>query len=192
MVDGHDSDREVLTSLPRSRPTRRSSKRGDSPATPSNGALAANGAGAAQPPADGAKAAAGSATKQSAARGRAGAKAAAGGATKQSATRGRAGAKAAAGSAPTTGAGARRAAATATADDERTTSRPRARATRARERTVPPAGYAAPKRSADEPPGTGAADVISTTIQATAELAQIGVAVGRQLLHSMFERLPKP
>ena len=58
-------------------------------------------------------------------------------------------------------------------------------------RKVPPAGYAAPASGADDAPASGA-DVVATTIQAAAELAQIGLAVGRQTLRSMLDRLPKP
>ena len=59
-------------------------------------------------------------------------------------------------------------------------------------RKVPPAGYAAPASRADDAPGSSAADLISTTIQAAAELTQIGVTVGRQTLRSMLDKLPKP
>jgi len=59
-------------------------------------------------------------------------------------------------------------------------------------RKIPPAGYAAPTSRADDVGSAGAADLISTTIQAAAELTQIGLTVGRQTLQSMFDRLPKP
>ena len=59
-------------------------------------------------------------------------------------------------------------------------------------RKVPAAGYAAPSSRADEPPASAGAELISTTIQAAAELAQIGLTVGRQTLQSMLDRLPKP
>ncbi len=58
-------------------------------------------------------------------------------------------------------------------------------------RKVPPAGYAAPT-SGGNAGGGGTADLLSTTIQAAAELAQIGLTVGRQTLQSMIDRLPKP
>ena len=57
-------------------------------------------------------------------------------------------------------------------------------------RTHPPAGYAAP--ASQEHAAGSAADLISTSIQAAAELAQIGLAVGRQTLQTMIDRLPKP
>ncbi|HEV2058761.1 MAG TPA: hypothetical protein VGR11_05350, partial [Solirubrobacteraceae bacterium] len=60
------------------------------------------------------------------------------------------------------------------------------------ERKIPAAGYAAPDSLAGETSASPAAELISTSIQAAAELAQIGVAVGRQTLQSMLDRLPKP
>ena len=60
------------------------------------------------------------------------------------------------------------------------------------QRKIPAAGYAAPDGRAGEPDTSPAAELITTTIQAAAELAQIGMAVGRQTLQSMLERLPKP
>jgi hypothetical protein len=59
-------------------------------------------------------------------------------------------------------------------------------------RKVPAAGYAAPETRGDAPTGSAGAELISTTIQAAAELAQIGLTVGRQTLRSMLDRLPKP
>ncbi len=59
-------------------------------------------------------------------------------------------------------------------------------------RKVPAAGYAAPNSRADAPPASDGAELIRTTIQAAAELAQIGLTVGRQTLQSMLDRLPKP
>jgi hypothetical protein len=59
-------------------------------------------------------------------------------------------------------------------------------------RKVPPAGYAAPEERGHDSAGSGTADLLGTTIQAVAELAQIGVTVGRQTLQSMIDRLPKP
>jgi hypothetical protein len=120
-----DGDREVLTSLPRSRPVRRSAKRGE--------------------------------------RGDA-----------------KASAKPAARRAPA----AKKKAAKPTPAAQRPRPAPK--------RTVPPAGYAAPASRADDAQASGAADVLTTTIQAAAELAQIGLTVGRQTLRSMLDRLPKP
>lgn len=69
----------------------------------------------------------------------------------------------------------------------RITERPRT----APRRKIPPAGYAAPTARADDA-SSGTTDLLSTTIQAAAELAQIGLTVGRQTLQSMLDRLPKP
>jgi hypothetical protein len=59
-------------------------------------------------------------------------------------------------------------------------------------RKVPPAGYAAPTSRPQDPSSSGTAELISTTIQAAGELAQIGMTVARQTLRSMVDRLPKP
>jgi len=148
-----DSDREVLTSLPRSRPVRRSSKRTDRPASDRT---------------------ARSSEKPVAARRPRTAKAAAtpGGPDKPAA--------AARAARP-------RAAAKPTAKPAATSEPPRPP-----KRTIPAAGYAAPDARAGEPGGSPAAELVSTTIQAAAELAQIGMTVGRQTLQSMLDRLPKP
>lgn len=59
-------------------------------------------------------------------------------------------------------------------------------------RKVPPAGYAAPSSRAEDGSASGTAELIHTSLQAAAELAQIGLTVGRQTLQSMLDRLPKP
>jgi hypothetical protein len=163
VADRQDFDREVLTSLPRSRPVRRSAKRSASPgarATGQAGAATAAKPGAAKTGARAAK------RKPAAARARPAAKApptrAASGATKT---------------------------ATKTATEARTSAEPPHVAPK---RKVPPAGYAVPSSRADHPAASGAAELIGTTLQAAAELAQIGLTVGRQTLQSMVDRLPKP
>ncbi len=130
MADRDDSDREVLTSLPRSRPARRSARRGERAA---GGDGAQTRRGVDEPAAKAAAAKAAGATEP---------------------------------------------------DSERPRVPPA--------RKVPPAGYAAPRARPEEPSLPAAAELLSTTIQAAAELAQIGLAVGRQTLQSMLERLPKP
>ena len=60
------------------------------------------------------------------------------------------------------------------------------------QRKVPAAGYAAPDARAGESTAPAGVELISTTIQAAAELAQIGLSVGRQTWRSMLDRLPKP
>ena len=158
----------MLTSLPRSRPVRRSAKRGDRP-DPQNGANASPRRAAAKP--RGAKATTTGAAKATSARA---AKATAGGAKPHSARAARPKPK------PKPKPKPRVARTTA----ERARVEPK--------RKVPPAGYAAPTSRPKEPASSGAADLISTTIQAAGELAQIGMTVGRQTLQSMFDRLPKP
>jgi hypothetical protein len=147
VADRNDSDREVLTSLPRSRPVRRSTKR------------------AARP--DGANVAKATPT-----------------ATSKAA---RPAAKPRAKAAPKTAAGA------TTKPAAKATPKPRPKAAAGgpatARRKVPPAGYASP---AEDDRVAASADLIGTAVQAAGELAQIGFAVGRQALQSMFERLPKP
>lgn len=144
-----DPDREVLTSLPHSRPVRRSAKRGDRPA-----------ATAAAKPAT----AAGQPAKPRTPR------------------------------APrAAGAGAGTSAPSSPPDTPSPDDGSRASARAAPTRKIPAAGYAAPSSRADDPATASAgADLVSTVIQAGAELAQIGLAIGRQSLRSMLERLPKP
>jgi hypothetical protein len=160
VADRQDSDREVLTSLPRSRPVRRSAKRGDRP-EPQNGANASPRRAAAKPR---------------------GAKATTAGAAKTTATR----------AARTTTAGAKATAARAARPKPRTVRTTAERQRGAPPRKVPPAGYAAPTARPRDPASSGTAELISTTIQAAGELAQIGMTVARQTLQSMVDRLPKP
>ena len=60
--------------------------------------------------------------------------------------------------------------------------KPRPRAER-----IPPAGFEAP-RDKQERPLPGGVELIGTAIQAAGELAQIGLAVGKQALGSVLER----
>ncbi len=57
-------------------------------------------------------------------------------------------------------------------------------------RKVPAAGYAAPTPRAEET-DNAVADLVTTTVQAAQELAQIGIDVGRAALRSMLDRLPR-
>lgn len=153
MADRQDSDREVLRSLPRSRPVRRSAKRDDPPAAKG---------------------------KRPTARPKAAAKPESAAAKPQPTAKPKPGAKAA--SKPRTTSKAKPA--------PKSPGAPAAGA--APRRSVPPAGYAAPDQRAADAPASGAADLISTTIQAAAELTEIGVTIGRQTLRSMLDKLPKP
>jgi type II secretory pathway component HofQ len=132
-----DSDREVLTSLPRSRPVRRSAKRADRPATDAAA---------------------------------------------------RASAKPVAPRKPRAAKTTPEPAAAKPAKTAPKAERPRVPP----QRKVPAAGYAAPDARGAEPSASAGAELISTAIQAAAELAQIGLTVGRQTLKSMLDRLPKP
>ena len=74
----------------------------------------------------------------------------------------------------------------------KTASKPRATAAKPRlqaepEPRIPPAGFQPPPDSEDRPLPTGV-ELIGTAIQAAGELAQIGIAVGRQALGSALER----
>jgi hypothetical protein len=167
VADRQDSDREVLTSLPRSRPVRRSAKRGER-ADAKDGASAPS----RRPPAAKPRAAKAAATTAPRPAARRGARTPAGaGTTAQADVR-------------TTSAAAEAKAGAAAGASERPRTAP--------QRKVPPAGYAAPTSRADESAAAGTADLLSTTIQAAGELAQIGLTVGRQTLQSMLDRLPKP
>jgi hypothetical protein len=66
------------------------------------------------------------------------------------------------------------------------TAAPRAKAKPRAER-IPPAGFEAP-RDKQERPLPGGVELIGTAIQAAGELAQIGIAVGKQALGSVLER----
>ncbi len=55
---------------------------------------------------------------------------------------------------------------------------------------MPAAGYAAPASGADEHE-SAVADLVTTTLQAAQELAQIGMDVGRAAVRSMLDRLPR-
>ena len=139
-----DSDREVLTSLPRSRPVRRSSKRGERPAVDSAARASAKPVAPRKP-----RAAKAAAVK------------------------------------PQPRAARPRATAKPRPDEAEHLRVPP-------QRKIPAAGYAAPDARAGESSASPAAELITTTVQAAAELAQIGLAMGRQTLHSMLDRLPKP
>lgn len=60
-----------------------------------------------------------------------------------------------------------------------------------RPRRMPPAGFTPPRDTRDQAPPSGA-ELVGTAIQAAAELAQIGLAVGGHALRSALGRLPKP
>ena len=177
VADRQDSDREVLTSLPRSRPVRRSAKRGDR-AVAKTGAKAPTTRGAKRSPS---ARAANPATKARSATPKA-RRATSTPKARNAKPAPNAPAKALSGVGAVAGAAAPKQAAPKAAARPRTAPR----------RKVAPAGYATPAARAQDSSGSGAADLLGTTIQAVAELAQIGMTVGRQTLQSMIDRLPKP
>jgi hypothetical protein len=203
--ESSSADRDVLTSLPRTRPTRRSAKR-DRPAdagartTPGTGP-ATTGAGAGTTPPEDAAAAAATDTPARARR-RAAAKPKAAAAPAQRAARTSGGSKPAATRAQrSTSAGAKASAASraASAGGTRRRTTASARSTAAsppgtdapRETTVPPAGYATePAGSARRGPDPFA--LVTTTVQAAGEIAQIGATLWGQAVRSAINRLPRP
>ena len=60
-----------------------------------------------------------------------------------------------------------------------------------RARRMPPSGFAPPRTTEEQRPPSGT-ELIGTAIQAAAELAQIGLAVGGHALRGALDRIPKP
>jgi len=179
-VADSEDEREVLTSLPRSRPTRRSSKRGERAA----GASADE---APEDPSARAKPATSSARPKPAASSARAKPASSARAKPASSARAKPASSARAKPAPASDRAKRQPRPPTHDEQPAATERPR----RPPERKVPAAGYAAPA-SGDQEGSPGATEILSTAIQAVAELAQIGFSVGRQVLRSALERLPKP
>src|SRR4051812_40342491 len=157
------SERDVLTSLPRTRPARRSAKR-------------AGTARGATPP----EAPAGAAASDTPARARA-----------KAATKPKPAAAPAAGGRGRTAsakpAAARKRPARATA--AKATATPRGDAA---EPAVPPAGYATSSDSSSGRRGPDPFALVSTSFQAAGEIAQIGATLWSQAIRSAFGRFPKP
>jgi hypothetical protein len=165
------ADRDVLTSLPSTRPTRRSPKRAS--------------AAAAEPTVNGARPDAEKAPAKRVAASKAKPKAAA---AKKPAAR-----KATTAKAPAKAAAATKAKAKATAKPgpKATATEPKAAPRNAASSSppTPPAGWATP----DQKPGqSGGGGLIGTAVEAVGELAQIGLAFGGQALKQALQRLPKP
>jgi hypothetical protein len=161
------NDRDVLTSLPRTRPARRSAKRD----RPARGATPAEAREAAAPADTPARAKARAAAKPKPA------------ATPRAQRPKRA---------ATTTAGARKAKTTSARSKPGAATRARPEAARrpaASEPAVPPAGYATP---APEHGGPDPFALFSTTMQAAGEIAQIGATFWTQAIRSAMNRFPKP
>ena len=169
-----DDDRtEVLTSLPRSRPQRRSARRagGNGETEPAEAKAAETKPGAAKKPRAAAKPRAASAGKTSAATSGASKPPKGGTArTRQPAP------KAKAKAAPKAKAAAR-----AKPTSPRTTAKPRPEAV-----TGPPREDRA--RPVEPPSST---DVLQSVVQAAGELTQVGVTIGREVAKSVIKRLPR-
>jgi len=172
LVADQEDEREVLTSLPRSRPTRRSSKRGErpdpqqatepsSPPEPAASTAKAKPAASAEP----AEPAPPKAVRPKPAR------------PKPARPKPPPPKPPAASERPPPKKPA----------PEKTTERPRIQP----ERKVPPAGYAAPTSGYYQGPAA-ATEILTTTFQAATELVQIGFSVGRQALRAALDRLPRP
>lgn len=177
-----DPQREVLSSLPRSRPARRSTKRTGTTASQADAVKAASESTGATTDADTTTTAADTTpapatTPAAAAKRPAAAKAKpAAGAKKPAAARPKP--KLEAVPAPANGASAER---TPTPD-------PSAPAPGAAD--TPPAGWATEKDAGGSP--AGPVETVTTAVRAVGEVAQIGAAVGKQAVKGLLSRLPKP
>jgi hypothetical protein len=196
---GDGNDRDVLTSLPRTRPARRSAKRGTraastpepaAPEAPADTPARARSRAAAKP-----KPAATPATRRAPARSKpkaartqaAKAEPAPAEAAKPASSRAKAKPRS------TGRAGTRRATTRSRSSAVRSTPASAGTATRAAESAVPPAGYAAaPAESAAGRPGPDPFAVVGTAVQAAGEIAQIGATLWSQALRSAISRLPRP
>jgi chemotaxis protein histidine kinase CheA len=196
---------EVFSNLPRSRPVRRSAKRGARPGPDGNGAAAqagtpkatakskgAAGAKAKAKPAAGkpkvaaSRSGAADTANAAAATPKATAKASSAASSKAKATtKARAARPAAAKRAARTGAA--KATSTPGRGERGTVVANRGRATRSPAR--PPS--AGTKRPPQEQSRTGA-DLVTTAVQAAGELAQVGITLGGQIVKRAVERIPKP
>jgi hypothetical protein len=184
VTDRDHSEPEVMTSLPRSRPVRRSSKRAERPpgdGAASTGATRAKAAAKARPRA---------AAKPKATAKRGAASNGSGPSRRPPRTTPRPRPAAVAGTTPPAAAlasaaarGPRRVPAAAAPPVDPPRMEP--------ERKVPAAGYAAPSTRVDES-GSQVTDLVTTGVLAASELAQIGLDIGRSALRSMIDRLPKP
>ncbi|MGZ6671807.1 MAG: hypothetical protein ACXVFM_05600 [Solirubrobacteraceae bacterium] len=161
---GGNGDRDVFSSLPNTRPQRRSARRDRAGAKAKPTGPGPAKAGTKAKPAARAKPNA-AAQAKSAARAKP-----AGRAKASAATRAKAGARAK----PAAQATAAAAAAPPPATDAQ----------------IPPAGYATPRGGDDGVPH--GAELVTTAVQAAGELAQIGLAAGGRALKSALGRLPRP
>jgi hypothetical protein len=179
------NDREVLGSLPKTRPERRSSKRD----RPARSARPAAGPGP-KAPAGAKRRAAKPATAE---RTKAATKPATAERTKAAtkpatAERTKAATKPAAGAKRPKATASKSAARTKIGADAKTPTRARKAPASGASKPVPPAGYAAPRAGKAGGPG----DLMGTAVQAAGELAEIGATLAGQALRSALRRLPRP
>jgi hypothetical protein len=165
-----DTQREVLSNLPRARKTKRSSKRGDSPAA---GSRAAEGSASAPTRA---KASSASPKTASKAKPKTAAKSAA-----------KAKPKSAAKAKPKTAAKAKAPTPISSAKSSRAA---RANAQKQKPEQAPPAGWATPEDAGGSPPG--GLEIVTTGVRAVGELGQLGAAVAGQAVKGILSRIPKP
>jgi hypothetical protein len=194
-TEANGTDRDVLTSLPRTRPSRRSAKRdrpgragGEAPAASgSSRPTASSGTPAAPETAAAPTAATTAAARPKTTAARAKPKAASPGAKPKAAS---SRAKRASTSRSRTG--------TSTAAKPRAATRPTAARTAATaeaasvaaEAAVPPAGYATEAQAHAHGPDPFA--VVTTAVQAAGEIAQIGATLWGQAVRTAISRLPRP
>ena len=172
-----DSQREVLSSLPRSRPTRRSAKRDGGRRTA---------AGAASAPARAAADVNAAAKPKAAAKAKAKPKSAAKPKAKAAA---KPKARSTASAKPKAAASAKPKA-TASAKPKATASaKPKAPRKQQRPKAAPPAGW---ETDRDANRAAGGTELVTTAVKAVGEVAQIGAAVGGQAIKSVLGRLPRP
>ena len=194
---GDGSDRDVMTSLPRTRPTRRSAKRG-TPATPAADGSADTPARArsrtaarpkqaatagAQPPRRAARSKPGGTGEAATAKGRG---------SKPAASRAKAKPRAAAGRTPTPRATTRSRATASRASAASAARAADARRAAAAESAVPPAGYATAPEASSGRRGPDPFAMVGTAVQAAGEIAQIGATLWAQALRAAISRLPRP
>jgi len=188
-TEANGSDRDVLTSLPRTRPSRRSAKR-DRPGR----------AGGAAPAASGSSRPTASSGTPAAPETAAAPTAAATAAARPKTTAARAKPKAASAAKPKAASSRAKGASTsrsrrgtATAAKPPAAARPTAAAEAASvatEAAVPPAGYATEAQAHGHGPDPFA--VVTTAVQAAGEIAQIGATLWGQAVRTAISRLPRP
>jgi hypothetical protein len=193
--NANGNDRDVLTSLPRTRPARRSAKRdaGSRRTARTTPASGAGPSGAGPTPPEAPYAAASDTPARAKARASAKPKPARSSARASSGTAAKAASKPAGRTRAKTAAKPRRAPARTTAakaSGSRSRTTAASAQARAAEAAVPPAGYATSDAPSHHGPDPFA--MVSTAVQAAGEIAQIGATLWGQAMRSAISRLPRP